>query len=79
MRLCRPVQSSCLHYMPCGVSSTLDYMHVALSYYVGVGTLYHCIIEIQSYFYPAKFDNFKDENILDYKTVSVAQSKKLLH
>ena len=29
------------------------------------------------YFYPAKFDNFKDEKISDYKTVSVAQSKKL--
>ena len=24
---------------------------------------------------PAKFDNFKDEKISDYKTVSVAQSK----
>ena len=38
---CRLVQSGCLHYMPCGVSSTLDYMHVALSYYIGKGTLYH--------------------------------------
>ena len=25
--------------------------------------------------HPAKFDNFRDENISDYKTVSVAQSK----
>ena len=33
---------------------------------------------IQVILYPAKFDNFKDENISDYKTVSVAQSKKLL-
>ena len=30
------------------------------------------------FFHPAKFDNLKDEKILDYKTVSVAQSKKLL-
>jgi hypothetical protein len=30
------------------------------------------------YFYPAKFDNFKDEKMPDYKTVSVAQSKNLL-
>ena len=30
------------------------------------------------YFHPVKFDNFKDENISDYKTVSVAQSKNLL-
>ena len=29
----------------------------------------------QLFFYPAKFDNFKDEKISDYKTVSVAQSK----
>ena len=29
------------------------------------------------YFHSAKFDNFKDEKITDYKTVSVAQSKKL--
>ena len=33
-------QSSCLHYMPRGVSNTLDYMHVSLSYYIGAGTLY---------------------------------------
>ena len=33
---------------------------------------------IQVILYPAKFDNFKDENISDYKTVSVAQSKNLL-
>ena len=26
-------------------------------------------------FYPAKFDNYKHEKMLDYKTVSVAQSK----
>ena len=30
------------------------------------------------YFHPAKFDNFKDEKMSDYKTVSVAQSKNLL-
>ena len=30
------------------------------------------------YFHPAKFDNFKDEKMSDYKTVSVAQSKHLL-
>ena len=30
------------------------------------------------YFHPAKFDDFKDEKMSDYKTVSVAQSKNLL-
>ena len=30
------------------------------------------------FFHPAKFDNFKDERISDYKTVSVAQSKNML-
>ena len=30
------------------------------------------------FFHPAKFDNFKDEKISDYKTDSVAQSKNLL-
>ena len=30
------------------------------------------------YFHPAKFDNFKDEKMSDYKTFSVAQSKNLL-
>ena len=29
-------------------------------------------------FYPAKFDNFKDEKISDFKTVSVSQRKNLL-
>ena len=27
--------------MPHGVSNTLDYMHVMLSYYIGTGALYH--------------------------------------
>ena len=27
------------------------------------------------YFYPAKFDNFKDEKNSDYKTVSVSKQK----
>ena len=30
------------------------------------------------FFHPAKFDNFKDEKISDFKTVSVSQSKNLL-
>ena len=30
------------------------------------------------FFHAAKYDNFKDEKISDYKTVSVAQSKNLL-
>ena len=40
----------------------------------------NCIIEILSYFFilPAKFDNFKDEKISDYKTVSDSQDKNLL-
>jgi hypothetical protein len=32
-----------------------------------------CYLRI--FFHPAKFDNFKDEKISDYKTVSVAKSK----
>ena len=32
---CRSVQNSCWHYMPRGVSNTLDYMRVALLYYIG--------------------------------------------
>ena len=30
------------------------------------------------FFHPAKIDNFKDEKISDFKTVSVSQSKNLL-
>ena len=30
------------------------------------------------FFQPAKFDNFKDEKISDFKTVSVSQRKNLL-
>ena len=30
------------------------------------------------YFHPAKFDNFKDGKMSDYKSVSVARSKNLL-
>ena len=37
-----------------------------------------CIIDIfKIFFYPAKFENFKDETISDYKTVSVPQSQIL--
>ena len=35
-------------------------------------------IEILSFFHPARFDNFKDEKISGYKTVSFAQNKNLL-
>ena len=30
------------------------------------------------FFHPTKFDNFKDEKISDFKTVSVSHSKNLL-
>ena len=30
------------------------------------------------FFHPAKFDNFKDEKILNFKTVSLSQRKNLL-
>ena len=30
------------------------------------------------FFHPAKFDNFKDEKISDFKSVSVSQGKNLL-
>ena len=37
-----------------------------------------CIIfRNKIFFHPAKFDNFKDETISDYKTVSVPQSQIL--
>ena len=35
-----------------------------------------CILrEFKIFFHPAKFDNFKDEKISDFKTVSVSQRK----
>ena len=38
-----------------------------------------CILrENKIFFHPAKFGNFKDEKISDFKTVSVSQSKNLL-
>ena len=40
--------------------------------------LYLHHINFKIFFHPAKFDNFKDEKISDYKSVSVAQSKTLL-
>ena len=39
--------------------------------------LYLHIISNKIFFHPAKFDNFKDETISDYKTVSVPQSQIL--
>ena len=35
-------------------------------------------INFKIFFHPAKFDNFKDEKISDFKTVSVSQRKNLL-
>ena len=35
------------------------------------------LISNKIFFHPAKFDNFKDETISDYKTVSVPQSQIL--
>ena len=38
-----------------------------------------CILrEFKIFFQPAKFDNFKNEKISDFKTVSVSQRKNLL-
>ena len=34
--------------------------------------------DFKTFFHPAKFDNFKDEKISDFKTVSVSQRKNLL-
>ena len=35
-----------------------------------------CILrEFKIFFHPAKFDNFKDEKISDFKTVSVSKKK----
>ena len=43
------------------------------------GMLCTCILrEFKIFFQPAKFDNFKDEKISDFKTVSVSQRKNLL-
>jgi hypothetical protein len=40
--------------------------------------LYLHLISNKIFFHPSKFDNFKDEKISDFKTVSVSQSKNLL-
>ena len=40
--------------------------------------LYLHHINFKIFFHPAKFDNFKDETISDFKNVSVSQSKNLL-
>ena len=40
--------------------------------------LYLHHINFKIFFHPAKFDNFKDEKISDFKTVSVSQRKNLL-
>ena len=34
--------------------------------------------DFKIFFHPAKFDNFRDEKISDFKTVSVSQRKNLL-
>ena len=39
--------------------------------------LYLHLINFKIFFHPAKFDNFKDETISDYKFVSVPQSQIL--
>ena len=39
--------------------------------------LYLHLTDFKFFFHPAKFDNFKDETISDYKTVSVSQSQIL--
>ena len=38
--------------------------------------LYLHLRDSNIFFHPAKFDNFKDEKISDFKTVSVSQRKK---
>jgi hypothetical protein len=46
-----------------------------MEYFV-VGCYCTCILrEFKIFFHPAKFDNFKDEKISDFKTVSVSQKK----
>ena len=40
--------------------------------------LYLHHINFKIFFHSAKFDNFKDEKISDFKTVSVSQRKNLL-
>ena len=39
--------------------------------------LYLHHISFKIFFHPAKFDNFKDEKISDFKTVSVSQRNKI--
>ena len=49
------------------------------STYILVECYCTCILrEFKIFFQPAKFDNFKDEKISDFKTVSVSQRKNLL-
>ena len=61
----------------CGCSHTyllLDSVQI-IEYHI-VECYCTCIIEILSYFfYPAKFDKFKDEKFSDFRTVSVSQRK----
>ena len=46
--------------------------------YIVVKCYCTCILrEFKIFLHPAKFDNFKDEKISDFKTVSVSQRKKL--
>ena len=40
--------------------------------------LYLHHINFKIFFHPANFDNFKDEKISDFKTVSVSQRNNLL-
>ena len=40
-------------------------------------SLYLHLRDSKVFFHPAKFDNFKDEKISDYKTVPVPQSQIL--
>jgi len=60
----------------------LSYFHIDPSIRDGVlrsgMLLYLHHRDSKIFFHPAKFDNFKDEKISDFKTVSVSQRKNLL-
>ena len=72
-----PTLSNCLRYLPTQKSDIL-YERSLMEYHV-VECYCTCILyDFKIFFHLAKFDNFKDEKISDFKTVSVSQRKNLL-
>ena len=71
-----------VHKMPLNLIVNMDILCSCPSIRDGVlrsgMLLYLHHINFKIFFHPTKFDNFKDEKISDFKTVSVSQRKNLL-